>query len=222
MHLQLNDSSATWHPGDVILGSRESAITTALTALVGAERADLLLRRAGPNGLEHMDADELGAVTGVPHDCAERIVAARTFAGSVRERTLPRASRPERLLAALPPNFGCLEREVLLGIALTGANHVKAVVVLSVGGIAGAAVLPRDVFMPMFRHGASAFALAHNHPSGDDVPSQEDVIMTNALTRAGVSLGLPLVDHLVVARSSFTSMRDVGLLLRHDEVTDLG
>jgi DNA repair protein RadC len=218
MHLQLNDSSVPWEPGDVLSTSGETTLASALATLVGPDRTEQLLRRVGPNGLEHMNATELATSAGVPHACAERIVAARSFASAVRERRLPGASRPERLMAALPRDFGRLEREVLLGIALTGTNRVKAVVLLSVGGIAGAAVLPRDVFMPMIRHGASGFALAHNHPSADKIPSRDDIALTNALSRGGALLGIPLVDHLVVARDGFTSMYEAGLLLNDAEL----
>jgi DNA repair protein RadC len=103
-------------------------------------------------------------------------------------------------------------------MALTANHNVKAVVVLSVGGLAGTALLPRDAFTPMIRHAASGFAVAHNHPSGDRLPSREDIAFTNALSTMGALLGIPLVDHLVVARDGFTSFADSGLLLDENEL----
>jgi DNA repair protein RadC len=216
MHLQLNHTSDLCEPGDVLVGAREASILEALKTLVGADRAEQLLRRVGPVGLEHMDADEIAASAGVPHRTADMVVAARTLANAVRERKLPRGSRPEHIVAALPPDLALYERELLLGIALTGMNRVKAVVVLSVGGTAGAAVLTKDVLTPMVRVAASAFALAHNHPSGDKLPSREDVLLTNAVARAAAILHIPLVDHIVVVRSGFTSFVEAGLMLTDD------
>jgi len=213
MHLQLQDSSVPFEPGDVLLDDRESMLAASLSTLVGQDRAEQLLRRIGPNGIEHMTGEQIAASAGVPMHCAERIVAARNMARTVRERRTPRGSTPERLLAALPEGFGRLEHEVLVGFALTGANRIKAVVVLSVGGLSGASLLPRDAFVPMLRHGAHAFAIAHNHPSGDHTPSREDVLFTNALSRSAAVLCLPLVDHLVVARDGFTSFVEAGLML---------
>jgi DNA repair protein RadC len=218
MHLQLNDSSVPCEPGDVLTGVREANIVESLSTLVGADRAEQLLRRVGPVGLEHMDADEIAASAGVPHRTADLIVAARTLTNTVRERKLPRGSRPEHLVSALPADFALYEREVLFGIALTGTNRVKAIVVLAAGGTSGAAVLTRDVLMPMVRHAASGFALAHNHPSGDKAPSREDVLLTNAVARAAAILHMPLVDHIVVARSGFTSFDEAGLMLTDDEL----
>jgi DNA repair protein RadC len=70
----------------------------------------------------------------------------------------------------------------------------------------------------MVRHGAAAFALAHNHPSGDRTPSREDVLFTNALSRSAAVLGIPLIDHLVVGRDGFTSFHEAGLMLDDSEV----
>lgn len=222
MHLQLQDSSVSLEPGDVIHEDRENVLAASLSTLVGQDRAEQLLRRIGPNGLEQMTGEQIAASAGVPMHCAERIVAARTMARTVQDRRLPRGSTPERLLAALPEGFGRLEHEMLVGFALTGANRIKAVVVLSVGGLAGAALLARDAFVPMVRHGAHAFAIAHNHPSGDHAPSREDVLFTNALSRSAAILGLPLVDHLVVARNGFTSFLEAGLMLADNELSVQG
>jgi DNA repair protein RadC len=222
MHLHLQDSSASFEPGDVLLEDRDGMLAASLTTLVGEDRAEQLLRRLGPNGLEHMTEEQIAASAGVPMHCAERIVAARNMGRAVRECRTPRGTTPEHLLAALPDGFGRLEHEMLVGFALTGANRIKAIVVLSVGGLSGAALLARDAFVPMVRHGAHAFAIAHNHPSGDPTPSREDVLFTNTLSRSAAILGLPLIDHLVVARDAFTSFLEAGLILPDNELAVQG
>jgi DNA repair protein RadC len=220
MHLQHNDSLARLEPGDVIPSHRETALFDALEVLAGTDRANLLLRRLGANGLQHMDSDEIATSGGVSLELAEQIVAARIFASALQEHPLPSASCYERLLAVLPRDFARLEHEMLLGVALTGRNSVKAVVVVSVGGLAGTCVVPRDIFVPMIRHGAAAFALAHNHPSGDPSPSRDDVAMTNAVARGAEILGLQLVDHLVVASGGVVSFASTGLLPVGHELTN--
>lgn len=217
MHLHIADG-APWTAGDVIQTNDESALIAPLAAIVGRSRSRALLHRVGVNGIEHFDAEELAIAGGIPTHAAARIVAAREFARALRARQLPVATDPNGLIAALPPALRELEREALLGIALNGRSEVKALLVLAVGGVSGACVTPRDVFVPLVRHAAVAYALAHNHPSGDPLPSDDDVRMTNALAVAGVRLGIPLVDHLVVARSGFTSFLEAGLLLSEDEI----
>jgi DNA repair protein RadC len=218
MHLELSDSSFDFDASDVIPGRREAALAASLSTLVGEDRAALLLRRVGANGLEHMTAAEIASSGGVNLAIGERVVAARSFAKAVRERPLPVATRPARLFAALPADFGRLEREVVLGIALTGAHRVKAVVVISMGGLSAASLVARDAFIPMVRHAAVEMALAHNHPSGDRTPSEEDILFTNTISRLGLMLGVPLIDHLVVARDGYTSFQETGLLLDNSEL----
>lgn len=220
MRLQLNDSSGDWEQGHVLPGRREATLRAALVTLVGEDYAMRVLRRIGPEGIEHMTEQQIAASSGIPYEYAERVVAARTLTTQVRGRSQPHGSTPKRLFAALPESFGRLEHEVLLGLALTGAFRVKAVVVLSMGGISGAALFPRDVFVPILRHGASAFAVAHNHPSGDALPSREDIVLTNRLSRCGALMGAPLVDHLVVVHDGFTSFSEAGLLLSDAEIQE--
>jgi DNA repair protein RadC len=213
MHLlQFNDSLARFEPGDVIPSNRETALFSALAAIAGTDRANALLRRLGANGLEHMDAQEIAATGGITLELAESIVAARRFGGAFRDEPLVSAGCPELLLSALPVGFARLEREMLLAVAMTGRHTVKAVMVVSVGGISGTCLLPRDVFVPVLRLGATAFAISHNHPSGDPTPSRDDVAMTNAVARGAELLGLQLVDHLVVATGGVVSFASTGLL----------
>jgi DNA repair protein RadC len=80
------------------------------------------------------------------------------------------------------------------------------------GGLAGCSLLPRDVLGPLLREGASAFVLVHNHPSGDPEPSTLDLDMTRELELLAVRLGVPLLDHLIVARGRFTSLFRDGYL----------
>ncbi len=59
---------------------------------------------------------------------------------------------------------------------------------------------------------ASGVVLAHNHPSGDATPSSQDERLTRVMQRAGATLGIRIVDHLIVTRDKVTSMREAGLL----------
>jgi DNA repair protein RadC len=95
--------------------------------------------------------------------------------------------------AAHEPAF---ESVILIG--LNGKNRVIGVVEVSRGGMHGASLTPRDVLVPALVMGASAFVLAHNHPSGDPTPSREDIVMTAAIRAAADVVGCPLLDHVVV------------------------
>jgi DNA repair protein RadC len=73
-------------------------------------------------------------------------------------------------------------------------------------------VTARQVFALAVREGAAAMILVHNHPSGDPSPSAEDLDFTRTVADAGRTLGLPLVDHVIVAHEGSFSFLDAGLL----------
>ena len=68
------------------------------------------------------------------------------------------------------------------------------------------------MFEPAIRCGAAHVIVAHNHPSGDPTPSAEDHRLTRSLYEAGKLLGIPVTDHVVVARNGFFSFAEEGLM----------
>jgi DNA repair protein RadC len=180
-----------------------------------------LLQSVGVNGIQQFDATTLADQSRLSLRITERIVAARALCTAVRSHRMTKASCPAELFRALPADLVYLEHEVLLGVALSAANAIKAIVVLSVGGVSGTSVVSRDVFVPMVRHAAAAYILVHNHPSGDPTPSSDDVEFTRALAGVGALLGMPLVDHLVVARDGYRSLRELGLMPSDEAVARL-
>jgi DNA repair protein RadC len=100
---------------------------------------------------------------------------------------------------------------------LDGCNRVLGLSRVSQGGLHGAALTPRDVLQPALVANASAIILAHNHPSGDPIPSQADITMTRALAGVCESLGIPLVDHIIVAREGCRSLFELGVISRPEE-----
>jgi|SRR3989344_5248091 len=71
---------------------------------------------------------------------------------------------------------------------------------------------PREVFCTAIRHRAHSLIIAHNHPSGDPTPSTSDLEMTQILRSAGMVIGIPVIDHLIIGKETFYSFRQKGLL----------
>lgn len=105
-----------------------------------------------------------------------------------------------------------LDREAMLVVTLNQKNRQIDRHIVSLGTLTASLVHPREVFKPAIADGAAAIALVHNHPSGDPTPSSEDRQLTQRLKEVGDLLGIRLLDHVVVARSGFTSFVDQGLL----------
>jgi DNA repair protein RadC len=79
---------------------------------------------------------------------------------------------------------------------------------ISVGTLDRSLVHPREVFRPAIKDAAKAIILVHNHPSGDPTPSEEDLLVTARLDQAGSTLGVHVLDHIIVARGGEVSIRD--------------
>jgi DNA repair protein RadC len=83
------------------------------------------------------------------------------------------------------------------------------------GTVDACPIFPRDVFRIAVRLNASSIIVAHNHPSGDVEPSEQDIAITRRLLKASEVLAIPVIDHLIIAGEIYKSFADSGLLGRH-------
>ena len=108
--------------------------------------------------------------------------------------------------------MGTLEREELRVLLLDTKNVVMAERTVYRGNLAGSSVRVGEVYRDAVRACAAAIIVAHNHPSGDPSPSGEDLRITAELADAGRLLDIELLDHLVIGRGRWASMRALGAL----------
>lgn len=100
-----------------------------------------------------------------------------------------------------------LPKEQLRGLYLNSHNRIIRDEVISIGSLTANIVHPREVFRPAIEYGAVAVVLAHNHPSGDIEPSTADKEITEQLIRAGKIIGIHLLDHVIITKNSFASIK---------------
>ena len=105
-----------------------------------------------------------------------------------------------------------LDREQFIIACLNTKNEPTNISVVSVGTLNKAIVHPREVFKTAILSNAASIMAFHNHPSGDTVPSQQDIQLTNRLYEAGELLGIKLLDHLIIGDGTFTSLKEKGYL----------
>jgi DNA repair protein radc len=84
--------------------------------------------------------------------------------------------------------------------------------IISVGSLNANLVHPREVFEPAVRNLAAQIILAHNHPSGDPEPSEDDLEITKRLVESGRILGIEIIDHIIVAKNGFISFKEKRLI----------
>lgn len=98
------------------------------------------------------------------------------------------------------------DREICALASLDRRHRVLAVDVVSVGSVAATFMAPREIYRQALLRGAAAVVVAHNHPSGDPAPSADDEQITRRLESAGLLLGVPLLDHIVVGDERWVSL----------------
>ncbi len=119
---------------------------------------------------------------------------------------------PTDVAEPLVDAMGALEREELRVLLLDTKNVVTAERTVYRGNLAGSSVRVGEVYRDAVRACAAAIIVAHNHPSGDPNPSGEDLRITTELAEAGRLLDIELLDHLVIGRGRWTSLRALGAL----------
>lgn len=90
------------------------------------------------------------------------------------------------------------DKEVFVAFYLDSKNRVISREVIAIGTLNSVLVHPREVFRTAVIRAANAIIVVHNHPSGDSAPSEEDIQITEKLKRGGETLGIRLLDHVIV------------------------
>lgn len=103
------------------------------------------------------------------------------------------------------------EREHFIVVAVNTKNKPTALYTASIGTLNQTLVHPREVFRFAILEGAAGIIIAHNHPSGDCSPSQEDIALTRRMVDAGNILGIKVIDHLIVG-NGYSSFRNLSLM----------
>ena len=100
--------------------------------------------------------------------------------------------------------------EYLYMACLDGSSHCIGLCEVSHGTVNSSLIGAREVFQRALLMGAVSIILIHNHPSSDTTPSNADIAVTRNLVEAGKLIGVPVLDHLIVGRDGFTSLREEG------------
>lgn len=186
-----------------------------LTALSGVryEKAVELLRD-GWSGLRSQSVAELRAHSGITERQA-RIIAAALEIG-VRLVSEPFDNRyqiksPADAATLLMAEMSHLDQEHLRVVLLDTKNRVLQTVTIYIGSVNSAAIRVGEVFKEAIRRNSPALILAHNHPSGDCTPSPEDILVTRQIFEAGKLMDIDILDHLIIGKGVFCSMRERGL-----------
>lgn len=185
---------------------KESAVTL----------AQRILKQCGHlRNLTDISYDQLISIKGVGDAKALQIQAGielgRRLAKS-QQLDMPTIRTPEDAAQLLMEDMRYLKKEHFICMFLNTKNQVMAVETLSIGSLNASIVHPREVFRPAIQRSCASIICAHNHPSGDPTPSEEDKQVTARLVEAGSIVGIEVLDHLVIGDRRFISLKQQGMM----------
>ncbi len=200
------------------LGARNLSVAELLTLVVGSgsrrsSAADVARRiLTTPGGLERLagaDVAFLEGVEGVGTATAARLAAAFELGRRVASRSAPSEDPvrgPADVFRRMGPRLRDVGQEEFHALLLNTRHRVLREVLVTRGILDASLIHPREVFRVAVSEGAASVILVHNHPSGDPTPSPEDRAVTRQLAAAGRSLGIPVLDHVVIGRGRWVSL----------------
>ncbi len=176
---------------------------------------ELLAKFGNIKSISQATIEELSQIKGIGLAKAAQIKA--SFELGRREELEPELRNfdikdPEAVVKAIRASIKDKAKEHFKLILLNPRNKIIGISTISIGTLNASLVHPREVFKDAITHSAASVVLAHNHPSGDPEPSEDDLTITKRLIEAGKILGIEVIDHIIITKNVFFSFKEKGLV----------
>ena len=178
------------------------------------EIASQILSKYSKKRLLQMTYDDLSKISGIDSAKATTLLAAFELskrALEVNDTNLLVINTAKDAVAQLT-DMRDLKKEHFVVLYLNAKNQLVHKETISMGTLNANLVHPREVFEPALKHSAAQIIAAHNHPSGDPKPSEDDMDLTKRLTEAGKMMGIEIMDHVIISKNSHFSFKEEKLL----------
>ena len=174
----------------------------------------LLSRFGGTGGLARASHGELCSLKGISEAKASQLMAAfelgrRLVSLNPEDRAIIRS--PGDVMNLLGAEMGFFDQEHLRVLLLNTKNEVLGVNEVYIGNVSSSIIRVAELLRPAIRENCPSIIVVHNHPSGDPTPSPEDILVTRRIRSAGEMMDIELLDHVVIGRQGFASLKEKGL-----------
>ena len=170
----------------------------------------------GLNGILNASIKEMTEIKGVKESKASQMIAIaelfkrfNTYKSFIEFK---RVTSPNDVASMLYGEMGTFNQEVLKLIILNTKNEIIKIKDVFKGSLNSSLIHPREIFNEAIRNSAASIIICHNHPSGDPTPSDEDIKVTIRLKECGEIIGIKLIDHIVIGRNIYVSLKEKGIL----------
>ncbi|HEX79223.1 MAG TPA: JAB domain-containing protein [Dehalococcoidia bacterium] len=183
------------------------------SVIVTAQR---LIKQFGSlSGIASASVEELSQVRGIGLAKAAQLKASFELANRMEVSSVasakPLIKKPEDVAGLIASRLKGKKKEYFLAIMLDTRSRLIKVSEISVGSLDASVVHPREVFKEAISASAASVIFAHNHPSGDPTPSEDDIKLTKRLADAGEITGIDILDHIIIGDGRYLSLKREGL-----------
>ena len=189
--------------------------TSSVSVLHLAEEVLAKYQDKGLLAIMNVSPQEVASIHGVGLAKAAAIVAAVELGRRLSAKAAQKQEKiggPEDVARYAAPLLRFEQKEHFRVMLLDVRNRVLAMPTVSIGSLTASVAHPREIFREAIRYSAANMILIHNHPSGDPTPSREDLQLTRQMMRAGEIMGIPVLDHVIIAGDGFLSIKEANCL----------
>ena len=166
------------------------------------EVAEQILEKYPVKNFFQLKYEDLLKIKGINSAKACTILASQELvkrALDVRDESLPQINSVQDVLAQ-SVYMRDKSREHLMALFLNARNELLYKKPMFIGTLNANLVHPREIFQEALKQNAASVILAHNHPSGDNEPSEDDILITKRISEAGKMMGVEVLDHVIIAK----------------------
>lgn len=172
------------------------------------DMSNRLISKYGLNKLSECTIAELKEIKGIGEAKALQIKAnfelsKRVKSGKICETVVNNSADVAKYYMT---RLGDKKKEYFIAVFLDSKNKIISDKVISIGTLNASLVHPREVFKEAMKASANSIILVHNHPSGDPEPSEEDILITKKLQETGETIGITILDHIIIAEDKYINV----------------
>ncbi len=171
-----------------------------------------ILKKIPFEKLKRINLQELLKFKGIGLAKASKIAACLEFSKRIFNKSIHKIIYSPKNIWDDLKDIRSSKKEHFYVFYLDSRNQIIKKELISIGTLNASIVHPREVFEPAIRNLAAQIILSHNHPSQDVSPSEEDIKLTKRLISAGKLFGIEIIDHVIVSKDNYFSMKKQGLL----------
>ncbi|MCX6803652.1 MAG: DNA repair protein RadC [Candidatus Diapherotrites archaeon] len=170
-----------------------------------------IIAEFGLEKLSSLSLTELQSINGIGQAKAMQIKAVFELNKRVKTKNgLIVLSSAQDIFEYLRPKMSSLDKEHFVVLLLDSKNKLIKEEIISIGTLNSSVIHPREIFKFAIKESANSIIIAHNHPSGDPNPSEQDKGITEKIVKAGEVIAVKVLDHVIIGKDSYYSFAEAG------------